>query len=259
MAAAPRSSGSLPVLSESVSRQRVTLSDGAATTVYLAQYDRARTDVRVALVKRRPLAAWCAARGYDDAIVGGFFMRPDGGPLGELRTHGVRRRSTPFDAPWDRERSCLHVAGGVPRIVTRAELDPEPRGDLLQAGPMLVRHGRACYDRRVDPEGFAAGAHQFDSDITAERHPRAAIGLTGDRILAVACDGRSHHEAGLTLEELAEVLVAFGAHSALNLDGGGSTTLIAGGRLRNRPRCGSKATEPGGRAVATAVLFMSRF
>ena len=114
------------------------------------------------------------------------------------------------------------------------------------------------YDRAFDPEGFSAGAHQFDSDITAERHPRAALGLAGDWLLAVACDGRSRHDAGLTLEELAAVLAGLGARDALNLDGGGSTSLLAAGRLVNRPRKGYEDPEPGGRPVATALLFFPR-
>ena len=51
------------------------------------------------------------------------------------------------------------------------------------------------------------------------------------------------------------MLVGLGAETALNLDGGGSTTLVAGGRLRNRPRADFGVPEPGGRAVATALLF----
>lgn len=258
MAAAPQPLGVPVRRTAPVRRERVGLRDGASTTVYVAEYELARTEIRVALVKGRPLAAWCAARGHQDAIVGGFFTRPDVRPLGEVRTHGVARAYAPFDEPWSAQRACLHIAGGTPRIAGREELGPVPRGDLLQAGPLLVRDGEAVYDRALDPEGFSAGAAQFDSDITAERHPRAAIGLAGDRILAVVCDGRSRADAGLTLEELAEVMVAYGARSALNLDGGGSTTLIAGGRLRNRPRAGFNRPEPGGRGIATAIVFMSR-
>ena len=237
-----------------VVKERVTLADGAATTVYVAAYPRALTEVKVVLVRNRRLAD-C---GHEDAIVGGFFTRPDGVPLGEVRTRGVARSHVPFDDRWAAERSCLHVAGGVPRIAPRSELPAQPRGDLLQAGPLLVRDGRAVYDRSLDPEGFSAGAHQFDSDITAERHPRAAIAISGTHLLAVACDGRSSAEAGLTLEELAAVLADLGAESALNLDGGGSTTLIAGGRLRNRPRGGFNRPEPGGRPIATALVFQRR-
>ena len=237
-----------------VVEERVRLADGAATTVYVAAYPLDRTEPRVVLVKGRRLAE-C---GFDDAIVGGFFTRPDTAPLGEVRTRGVARKHVPFDAPWAAERACLHVAGGIPRIAARSELPARPRGDLLQAGPLLVRDGAAVYDRALDPEGFSAGARQFDSDITAERHPRAALAITRSHLLAVACDGRGHDDAGLTLEELAALTASLGAHSALNLDGGGSTTLIAGGRLQNRPRSGFERPEPGGRAVATAIAFVSR-
>jgi len=129
----------------------------------------------------------------------------------------------------------------------------------LQAGPLLVSDGVAIYDRTGDPEGFSAGAAQFDSDVTLGRHPRAALGITAHgRLLAVACDGRSRADAGLTLEELAALLAGLGARSAINLDGGGSTSLVVGGRLRNRPRGGWERPEPGGRPVSTALLFVPR-
>jgi Phosphodiester glycosidase len=242
-----------------VRRLRVGLADGAATTVHVATYDARSVDLRVALVHGQQLAGYCAARGVGDAIVGGFFTRPDGEPLGELRTRGIARRHVPFDDPWAAVRACVNVRGGRVTIAPRSELGAAPHGDLLQAGPLLVRDGVPVFDRAADLEGFRAGAHQFDSDITSERHPRAALGMSGDgKLLAVAADGRSRADAGLTLEELAELMVAFGARDALNLDGGGSTTLIAGGRLRNRPRAAVGVPEPGGRAVATALLFLPR-
>jgi exopolysaccharide biosynthesis protein len=193
-----------------------------------------------------------------EALVGGFFVRPDGVPLGEVRTHGVTRRHVPFDAPWHATRSCLHVVGGAASIVPRDALPADPRGDLLQAGPLLVADGLPVYDRDCDPEGFSAGARQFDSDITDGRHPRAALGIAPGRLFAVACDGRSRHDAGLTLGELAALLAALGAQTALNLDGGGSTSLVAGGRLRNRPRRDWEDPEPGGRPVSTALVFAPR-
>src|SRR4051794_23488055 len=241
-----------------VRRLRVELPGGAATTVHVATYDARAYELRVTLVGGRRLTEHCAARGIDDAIVGGFFTRPAGEPLGELRTRGVLRRHVPFDGPWSSVRACLNVAGGDVRIARRDDLPIAPRGDLLQAGPLLVRDGEAIFDRAADLEGFRAGAHQFDSDITAERHPRAALAVGDGRLLAVACDGRGRADAGLTLEELAEVLVALGARHALNLDGGGSTTLIAGGRMRNRPRAAAGVPEPGGRGIATALTFVPR-
>ena len=53
-------------------------------------------------------------------------------------------------------------------------------------------------------------------------------------------------------------MAALGAESALNLDGGGSTSLVSGGRLRNRPRKDYETPEPGGRPVSTALLFLPR-
>ncbi len=240
-------------------RARVSLPGGAATTVHISTHVEDATELRVAILRRpQRLEAWCATRGVEEALVGGFFVRPGGAPLGELRTHGVRRRSIPFARPWADVRACVSVEGGRVRIAQRDELPPEPRGDLLQAGPLLVRDGAPCFDRALDPEGFSAGQAQFDSDITDGRYPRAALGLAPGRLVAVACDGRSRREAGLTLEELAELLVSLGCHTALNLDGGGSTSLISGGRLRNKPFADVEVPEPRGRAVSTALLFLPR-
>jgi hypothetical protein len=240
-------------------RVRLELLDGARTTVHIASHDVERTEIRVAVLRGQArLEPWCAARGVEEALVGGFFVRPDGTPLGEVRTRGVVRRHVPFDAPWGGLRACVHVQGGAARIARRDELPDAPRGDLLQAGPLLVRDGRPAFRRADDAEGFSAGSRQFDSDITDGRYPRAALGLAGDRYFAVACDGRSRHDAGLTLEELAALMAALDCDRALNLDGGGSTSLVSGGRLRNRPRAGHDVLEPGGRPVSTALLFVPR-
>jgi hypothetical protein len=242
-----------------VARARVTLGGGAGTGVYVAAFPAASTEVRVALLRPpERLAAWCAARGVADAIVGGFFVRPGGTPLGEVRTRGVSRRHVAFAPPWGGLRSCVHVEAGELRIARRDELPAQPRGDLLQAGPLLVRDGVPCFERALDPEGFAAGQAQFDSDITDGRHPRAALGIAPGRLLALACDGRSADDAGLTLEELAALLAGLGCHSEINLDGGGSTSLVSGGRLHHQPRAGRDRPEPGGRAVSTALVFVPR-
>jgi hypothetical protein len=242
-----------------LTRGRVELPGGAATTVYATSHPERSTELRVAILRKpQPLAPWCATRGVEEALIGGFFVRPGGKPLGELRTHGVQRRSVPFARPWCDVRACVSVAGGQVRIAQRDELPAQPRGDLLQAGPLLVRDGEPCFDRALDPEGFSAGQAQFDSDITDGRHPRAALGLAPGRLLAVVCDGRSRRDAGLTLEELARLMARLGCETAINLDGGGSTSLVTGGRLRNRPRAGLDRPEPGGRAVSTALLFVPR-
>jgi phosphodiester glycosidase len=209
----------------------------------------------VVLDPREPLSAWCARNDVPDALVGGFFVSATGVPLGELWIGGGRVPTHPFAQPWAAARSCLVIQEDLIGIVAGGRLPPAIRGDVLQAGPRLVAGGRATVDPALDPEGFSAGSAQFDSDITVGRHPRAALGLTPDRLLAVACDGRAGNEAGLTLTELAELLVALGARAAINLDGGGSTALVSAGRLRNRPRAAMEEEIPGGRAISTALVF----
>jgi hypothetical protein len=232
---------------------RVEFVDGAATTVHVAAYPLARTELRVVrLAQPAPLEAWCSRQGVAEAIVGGFYARPHGTPLGELRTHGVLRDHVPFDAPWGDVRACVQVEGGRVQIARRDELPAEPAGDLLQAGPLLVRDGAAVTG---DAEGFSAGQGQFDSDITEGRYPRAALGIAADKLLAVVCDGRSDQDAGMSMGEWAETLVALGARHALNLDGGGSASLVAAGRLRNSAREAHGVVLPGGRAVTTALVF----
>ena len=152
----------------------------------------------------------------------------------------------------------MHVADGSIRIAPRRELGPTPAGDLVQAGPILVSEGRSLVDGE-DREGFSAGSGQFDSDITVGRYPRCALGLGGGELLAVCCDGRrSSLDGGLELAELAELLISFGAREAINLDGGGSATLVHRRHLLNRPYSTQDQPAPESRPVVTALRFEPR-
>ena len=200
----------------------------------------------------------CATAGAAHAIVGGFYMRPGGPPLGELWIDGEALPSVPFDSPWHRRRACVHVKGDKLVLRAREKIEGPPRGDLLQAGPMLVREGQVAVQPGVDAEGFSAGARQFDSDISEGRYPRAALGLAGRDLVAVVCDGRADDEAGMTMTELAETMAALGCEDAINLDGGGSASLVVDGRLVNTPREEHGRELHGGRAIATALRISPR-
>jgi hypothetical protein len=236
---------------------RLNLADGAGTTLRVARFERNRFDVRVvAFDPYSTLLDWCAEHAAEHALVGGFYMRPGGPPLGDLRIDGRALPTEPFEAPWGARRACVHADGTV-LLASRVELPAEPEGDLLQAGPMLVAASESLIQRGQDFEGFSAGSGQFDSDITAGRYPRAALGLTGEELIAVVSEGRANDEAGLTMEELAEALVALGAVDAINLDGGGSASLVVGGALRNTPREEHGLELSGGREIATALNFVA--
>jgi hypothetical protein len=228
---------------------------GDETTVYLVRHPVATTRVSVVRFPAPTrLDHWCAATGRPEAMVAGFFVRDPYRPLGEVRIGGAPLEHEPVPAPWADARACVHVDGSV-RLARRDELGAEPAGDLVQAGPMLVRDGRVVVEDG-DEEGFSTGAAQFDSDITVGRYPRAALGIGDGELLAVCCDGRrSGVDAGLELGELARLMVSFGAREAINLDGGGSATLVHRRHLLNRPYSNEDQPAPESRPVVTALVF----
>jgi phosphodiester glycosidase len=233
-------------------RQR--LADGEETTLYAIRHPAGRTRVRVVhFPQPQRLDVWCVREGVSEAIVGGFFLRDPYRALGELWVAGEPVGHEPVAAPYARVRACVI---SDERGVRFGPAEPAPRGDLVQAGPLLVAGGAVVFDAGVDREGFSEGAGQFDSDITDGRHPRAALGIGDGAVIAVACDGRrTGVDAGLSMLELAEVMRDLGAESAINLDGGGSTTLVHRGHLLNRPYSSQDQPAPESRPVVTALAF----
>jgi hypothetical protein len=74
-----------------------------------------------------------------------------------------------------------------------------------------------------------------------QQHPRSLIGMDGTGFLYLAAvDGRSEDSGGMSLPELQAYAQSLGLRDALNLDGGGSTTLVVQGTLVNRPSDGAE-------------------
>ena len=241
---------------------RHALADGDVTTVYAVRHPAPKTRVRVVYFPRpEHLDVWCAANGVGEAVVGGFFLRDPYRPLGELWLEGRPARHEPILPPYGPRRACVVVDpdDGVARVVERGAAPAQPAGDLVQAGPLLVAGGKVVFDADDDREGFSAGTGQFDSDITKGRYPRAALGVSDEWLVAVACDGRrSNVDGGLSMPELAEVMVELGSESAINLDGGGSTTLVHRAHLLNRPYSSQDQPAPASRRVVSALAFEPR-
>ncbi|MFB7084741.1 phosphodiester glycosidase family protein [Streptomyces sp. NPDC056296] len=130
---------------------------------------------------------------------------------------------------------------------------PSPHTDILNAGPELVRDGRLhitpATDGMVhpgDPSWYYGWVHK--------RNPRTLAGVDADgRTVLVTADGRSTNSLGLSIGESAEVAKSFGLRDAVNLDGGGSTTMVTNGDVINAP---SDAT--GERPVGDALLITPR-
>jgi hypothetical protein len=114
--------------------------------------------------------------------------------------------------------------------------------DILGAGPRLVRRGA------ID---ITDAREKMIPTFSTDLHPRTAVAALADgRVLLLTADGRRPPErVGLALEDLAKLLIEMGAVEAINLDGGGSTTMVVKGAVVNFP---SDAT--GERPVSDAIV-----
>ncbi|GAA5213447.1 phosphodiester glycosidase family protein [Streptomyces thinghirensis] len=132
-------------------------------------------------------------------------------------------------------------------------VSPSPRADILNAGPELVRDGRLhitpATDGMVhpgDPSWYYGWVHK--------RNPRTLAGVdAAGRTVLITADGRSTDSLGLSIGESAEVAKSLGLRDAVNLDGGGSTTMVAHGDVINDP-----SDAAGERAVGEALLVRPR-
>lgn len=91
-----------------------------------------------------------------------------------------------------------------------------------------------------------------------EMHPRSAIGISHDtnELLMLVVDGRQAASRGYTMVELANMMLRLGAEDALNLDGGGSSTLVARGPNGNR-RVTNTPSDGRPRKVANGIQIIS--
>jgi hypothetical protein len=126
--------------------------------------------------------------------------------------------------------------------------DTHPWGaarDIVGGAGLLIRDGRDVEDWSVE---------SFTRSFAEGRHPRTMIGTSADGgIWLVTVDGRQPEwSVGMTLTELRDFAHRLGLVNALNLDGGGSTTMWVQGEVVNSP---SDATGP--RRVSDALIVRS--
>ena len=99
--------------------------------------------------------------------------------------------------------------------------------DAIHAGPILVHSNKI--NITVEEEVF------FNTPV-AGIQPRSAIGYSKEGyLIMMVVDGRQADSRGVYLEELAIMMMEFNCDEAINLDGGGSSCMVADNRLLNRP------------------------
>jgi exopolysaccharide biosynthesis protein len=121
---------------------------------------------------------------------------------------------------------------------------------VANGGPQLVRNGGIEITQRRD--GFVhPGDPSFAYGWFIKRNPRTFAGIDAQgRTVLVTVDGRSTDDLGLSIPETARVARSLGMVSALNLDGGGSTTMVVDGQVITHPSDAS-----GERPVGDALLI----
>jgi exopolysaccharide biosynthesis protein len=118
---------------------------------------------------------------------------------------------------------------------------------VVSSGPVLIADGK---DARLDENSF-----------NRNRHPRSAVGTAGKKVYLVTVDGRNAENAqGVSLWEFTKIMRWIGAEDALNMDGGGSTTLYVEGEngngIVNHPSDNKKFDRQGERHVVNSLLFI---
>lgn len=150
-------------------------------------------------------------------------------PKGEFVLTGAGPEADAFRAlkPGDKIRVEVRVTG----------FDWKKIKQVIGGGPLLLKAGENVLPKR--PIEF--------NDI---RNPRTAMGRTADgNLWFVVVDGRQAMSVGVNMADLAEIMRRWGCVDAMNLDGGGSSTVNLFGLTLNRPSGGIE------RAVANGVLF----
>jgi exopolysaccharide biosynthesis protein len=118
--------------------------------------------------------------------------------------------------------------------------------DIVAGVPQLIKNGKIEITWEQEKIG---------KEFVETRHPRTAVAKLKDgKFLLITVDGRQPNvSVGMNLNELAEMLLEFGAVEAMNLDGGGSTTMFVKDKVVNQT-----SDKTGERAVSDAILVTLR-
>lgn len=193
------------------------------------------------------------------AVNGSFFDMDHDNPICYLRIGGKEiSENLPGTDTANRKyyqtgTLCLRYDGSVTLLRTEPAIRWEhgltAYPDVMTAGPLLIYHDT------LQPM-------RTDRTFVSQRHNRTALGITANgTILLIAVDGRAKEAAGMTMNELSATLHYLGCVDAVNLDGGGSTTLWVKGQpqggIVNYPSDNGRFDRKGERKVSSCILVKS--
>ncbi|MCE2768615.1 MAG: phosphodiester glycosidase family protein [Saprospiraceae bacterium] len=220
-----------------------------------AKYPKYRLDLAFAkdsLIKTSSFAKQSNALA---AINGGFFDMKAGGSVSFLVSDGkVIHENKPNVLSIDNEmgaNALVIYENGKSEILPTEGANRIPMlknvEDALVTGPLLLNNSQI---NNLQKRPF--------NDL---KHPRSAICIGKKEIWLIAVDGRHKEATGLNLNELSQFLLTCGCQHAINLDGGGSTTLFLNTNkfngIVNHPSDNKKFDSEGERSVAN-ILFIRK-
>lgn len=137
------------------------------------------------------------------------------------------------------------IVSNISKFVGKKERRIEEADDITNGVSLLVRN------RKIQ---LTWEQEKTNKAFVETRHPRTAVAKLKDgKFLMITVDGRSEASGGIGLQDLAEYMLSLGAVDAMNLDGGGSTTMFVDGKVVNKP-----SDKEGERKVSDAILVTPR-
>lgn len=195
-----------------------------------------------------PVSTIAQAAGAVTAVNGSYFDVRRGNSVCFLQLGGVVKDTTTAGKFRLRVNGAVRIRRGHMDIVPwdrQTEKAYRSSDDILASGPLLLREGRTC--------SWAS----CDSSFVHTAHPRSAVAVAADgTVWFVTADGRAPgRAAGMTIPQLAHLIRVLGGRDALNLDGGGSTTLWMDGEVVNHPSDNRRFDHEGERRVPDIICF----
>lgn len=180
--------------------------------------------------------------GVIGGINGGYFSGNT--PIGVLRRQGQIENGSfyPYRSAfgWNNKKESIFVDGhDVADIKSSSKLDKYT--ELMQGGPLLIKNGKISHNHE-----------NIQKNVINGRHPRTFVGEKDNKIIWGVIDGRDNmHSIGVTLDELRKECIAIGLKNALNLDGGGSSSLMWRDIIITKPSNNNEQERP----IPYAILF----
>lgn len=190
------------------------------------------------------------------AINGTFFDIKNGGSVDYIKVNGSLVNENRLDKNNKRARhqqAAVVIENGALTIKKwdgNANWEQSlTEKDVMNSGPLLL------YNQQIEELDTTA--------FTKLRHPRSAVGIKADgKVILLTVDGRQENSAGMSLPELTKLMKWLGCVSAINLDGGGSTTLWVSSApengVVNYPSDNKKWDHQGTRKVANVILLKKK-